>query len=127
MPEYEARHRQEWTRVMEGVSAALQQFVWRVVQDYLAVVTYERQGVATALDTGARRVTVDLLPVGGSGAGTPQSARVRAYYGRPAWTASAIVGRPVRVWERVERRLGPTGPVRTTTTYTVDDVTSGSA
>lgn len=122
---YEAEHRAAWERVGQSYALTL----WRAVLEAFVFlfdrVCREHWGVATDLDTDARRVVVALDAVGAGADGTPSGQTVRAYYGRPTWTRSAIVDKSVRVWQTDRLAVAPEGRPRivvTATTYVVDDV-----
>ena len=116
---YEAAHRRDWERAADRAAEVEQRYMDRVFIEYLALVTYEREGIVTALDTSARRVRVSLL-----GAVDPAGQDVQASYGQPTFRR-ADVGKKVRVWERVKRRLEPTGPVIVERAYIIDTVLGG--
>jgi hypothetical protein len=118
MGQYEDQHRADWTRAAGRAVQAQKRYTDQIAHEYLFLRTFEREGVATALDTAARRVTVNLLPVQGAAGST-----VSAAYGQPTFKASDV-GKAVRVWERVESRLEPPpgGMVIVSRTYTIDTV-----
>jgi hypothetical protein len=110
---------EDWNRAGQSVSDSIVRVVDEICLEYLFLTTYERDGVATALDTTARRVTVQLLPVQGAAGST-----VAAAYGQPAFAANDV-GKRVRVWERVERRLDAGRPVIVSRSYTLDTILGG--
>lgn len=120
MTSYQDAHIAEWRRATDKYSAELVRLVDLIFHEYCFVRTYEREGVAVSLNTQARRVRVDLLPVQRAAGGT-----VSASYGQPNYSASQIVNKHVRVWERVESRLGEHGPIVVSRTYILDVVLGG--
>lgn len=120
MTSYQDAHLSEWRRATHRYSAELIDIVDLIFHEYCFVRTYEREGIATGLNTQSRRVTVNLLPVQRAAGAT-----VFAAYGQPNYSASQIVNKRVRVWERVESRLDERGPTVVSRSYVVDVVLGG--
>jgi hypothetical protein len=93
MAETQAEREQRLTVAAERLVRADKAYVDRVLHEYLPRVTRWWRGTATALNTGARSVTVQLDPF-------PNQAvqrTVPAGYGRAQWAPGQIVGKRVRV------------------------------
>jgi hypothetical protein len=117
---YEQQHNADWDRAADRYARAVKGYTDKMFVEYLPVVTYERDGVASALNVPARRVTVNL--VAGPGLAAEQ---VDVTYGQPNYAANQIVNKRVRVWQRVTFIRGAHGPSVQSVLYFLDTVMGG--
>lgn len=111
------QHAQEWDRAAGQAVDGVMMYTNALFAAYLPMIVYERRGTITARNTATRQATVQL-----SDTAAGQTPTIQATYGTPVIQSSDI-GKPVRVWERVEFRQQRTGrPIVTGRVYTVDTV-----
>ena len=114
---------QDWEHAVDGVGRGLLGYIAKALGIYLPYPTQRRYGRWQAVSTANRTVTVSLEPAATSGSGPPtESSTIQADFGRPTWTAAAIVGKRVAVWETRQWIAEGLRLRQVALSYVVDDV-----